>query len=70
VNSHFILIEETRNATANAGTHTYYGPFPTRSAAEIARDEHPNATAMEIVALDHLASIVDPCAIHPHSSGV
>ena len=70
VNSHFILIEETRSATATAGTHTHYGPFPTLNAAKSARAEHPNADAMQIVPLSHLAPVVDPCAMHPQSSGV
>lgn len=70
MNSHFILIEETRSATATAGTRTHYGPFPTLVAAQSARKTHPNADAMEIVALDHLAPVCDPCAMHPQSGGV
>lgn len=70
MNSHFIIVDETRNATAGTGTRAYYGPFPTLVAAEHVRDEHPNADTMEIVALDHLAPTLDPCAMHPASSGV
>lgn len=70
MNSHFIIVEDTRSATAGSGTRAYYGPFPTLIAAETAREEHPHADAMEIIALDHLAPVVDPCEIHPASSGV
>lgn len=70
MNAHFIIVENTRSTTAAAGTHAYYGPFPTLIAAQSVLDDHPRADSMEIVPLDHLAPVLDPFAMHPASSGV
>lgn len=70
--SHFIIVEDadTYTSTEDAQPTGFYGPYPTKGAAEEVLAHHPRAPRMHIVGLDRLARIYDPCAHHPNSAGV
>ena len=67
---HFIIVEQRAAASAEINDLNFYGPYPTQSAAQAVLEGHPSESHTEIVGLQRLAPIVDPCASNPNAGGV